>query len=174
MHTLLHLQKSNRFTLSLMVISIAVLLPILLHLIPPVNGIPIGAYLLPMFYIPLIALLIFGRKIALITAALAPTLNFLLVGNNNWGWMGMLTLELLVFTFVGSILIKTKFKMLLAMIALILAKLVSAIFIGSMELLPVTPFGYFQASLINAIPGLLILILITYYILKNNQKFLPS
>ncbi|MEX0884645.1 MAG: hypothetical protein WDZ72_14340, partial [Cyclobacteriaceae bacterium] len=79
MHTLIQIQKSNRYTLGLIVISAAVLLPILIHLIPPVNGIPMGAYLLPMFYIPLISLLIFGRKIALIVAALAPVLNFLLV-----------------------------------------------------------------------------------------------
>ena len=67
-------------------------------------GVPVGAYLLPMFYIPFIALVAYRLPVALIVALLAPPLNFLLTGNPQWGLMGILTIELVLFTLLAYVL----------------------------------------------------------------------
>lgn len=92
-------------TISLVLLA-AVFFPFVVHLIPPINGIPIGAFLLPMFYIPFIALFAYNWKLALPIALLAPLFNFLLTGNPNWEFLTVLTLELVLFTGLAFIFLK--------------------------------------------------------------------
>ncbi len=166
MHTIIQLRKNYGLLILFFLFPAAVIFPILVHLIPPVNGIPIGAILLPMFYIPLLVLLMYGRGAALLTACIAPFLNFLLVGNANWGFMGVLTLELVVFTYFVSLFLPTQAKYFSAILAIVLAKFISAISISVFHLIPVQGLDYFQNALINGIPGIIILTLITLLVLK--------
>ena len=166
MHTIIQLRKNHGVLFLFFLVPAAAAFPILVHLIPSVNGIPIGAILLPMFYIPLLVLFIYGRGAAILTACLAPVLNFLLVGNANWGFMGVLTLELVVFTYFVSLFIPTQLKLFSALLAIVFAKFISALFISVFQLVPVAGLEYFQNALINGIPGIVILILITFLALK--------
>ena len=60
---------------TLIILAATMLLPVLFHLIPPVRDVPMGARLLPLFYAPLVAVLLFRPHVGLIAAALAPMLN---------------------------------------------------------------------------------------------------
>ena len=153
------------------VLPIAIVFPILAHLAPPINGVPVGAYLLPMFYIPFIALVAYRLPVALIVALLAPPLNFLLTGNPQWGLMGILTIELVLFTLLAYVLmLQGKIKWIAAPLAYLGAKTISSAFLILIPLIEVAPFQFFSTSLSNATSGILILFVINLLSLKS----LPS
>ena len=150
------------------VLPLAIVFPIVIHLIPPYNGIPIGAYLLPMFYIPFVALVWYRLSVALIVAFLAPVLNFLVTGNPQWGFMATLTLELVFFTLLAYVMLKGNIKWVAAPLSYIGAKVLSSFLLLIIPLLDADPFTFFKASITNAAPGLLILLLINILAVKYN------
>ncbi|EPR67671.1 hypothetical protein [Cyclobacterium qasimii] len=153
------------------VLPIAIVFPILVHLAPPINGVPVGAYLLPMFYIPFVALVAYRLPVALIVAALAPPLNFLITGNPQWGLMGILTIELVTFTFLAyALLLPNTIKWFAAPLAYLGAKTISSAFLIFIPLIEVAPYQFFSTSLNNAATGILILLVINILSLK----YLPS
>jgi hypothetical protein len=153
-------------TISLILIA-AVIFPFLIHLIPPYNGIPIGAFLLPMFYIPFVTLFAYDWKVALPIALLAPLLNFQLTGNPNWEFLAVLTLELILFTGIAYWLLKTnKLKWLAAPLGYLGAKIISSLLLIVMPLLSAVPWEFFLTSLSRALPGIAVLFLINFLLLK--------
>ncbi len=159
-------------TISLVFLA-AVFFPFLIHLIPPYNGIPIGALLLPMFYIPFIALFAYDWKVALPIALLAPLLNFQLTGNPNWEFLAVLTLELILFTGIAYWLLKGNvFKWLAAPLGYLVAKIISSLLLIVIPLLPAVPWEFFLTSLSRALPGIAVLFLINFLLLKfgNYQR----
>ena len=90
--------------LSVTALSVAVtlLLPFLVHLIPS-SGVPLGARLLPIFFAPFLAAMLFHPAVSLITAAATPALNHLLTGRPSPEMAGLLSAELLLF--VGFVLL---------------------------------------------------------------------
>ncbi|WP_339925631.1 hypothetical protein [uncultured Cyclobacterium sp.] len=152
------------------VLPIAIVFPIIVHLAPPYNGIPIGAYLLPMFYIPLVALIAYRLPVALIAAALSPFFNFFLTGNPNWGFMGILTGELVIFTLLANLLLQGKLRWIAAPTAYIGAKVISSTSLLLFPFVETSPFLFFSSSLVNATTGILILLVINILSLK----YLPS
>lgn len=149
----------------------ACLLPILIHLIPPYQGIPIGALLLPMFYIPFIAIAFFRLHIGLIAAALAPTLNFLLTGNPQWQIVAILSFELVLFVLIAYGLLQTKgMKWLAAPIAYLIAKIISSSCLWLIPILPESePVTFFLTSVSNGMAGILILGLLNISVLYYKQ-----
>lgn len=167
------LKTDNRSTLKTAgwLLPIAIVFPILVHLAPSINGVPVGAYLLPMFYIPFIALVAYRLPVALIVALLAPPLNFLLTGNPQWGLMGILTIELVLFTILAYVLmLQGKIKWIAAPLAYLGAKTISSALLILIPLIEVAPFQFFITSLRNATSGILILLVINILSLK----YLPS
>ena len=152
------------------VLPIAIVFPLIVHLAPPYNGIPIGAYLLPMFYIPFIALVLYRFPVALIVSLLAPILNFLLTGNPQWGFMGILTIELVFFTGLAHLLLQGNLKWIAAPLGYIGAKVVSSSILFVIPLVEAMPFDFFRTSLTNAVAGILILFLINILAVK----YLPT
>jgi glucose-6-phosphate-specific signal transduction histidine kinase len=150
------------------VLPLAIIFPIIIHVIPPYNGIPIGAYLLPMFYIPFVALVWYRLPVALIVAALAPILNFTLTGNPQWGFMAILTTELILFTVLANMMLKGKLKWIAAPLSYIGAKVISSVLLLAIPFLDTAPFLFFTASLTNAAPGILILLVINIVAVKYN------
>jgi len=150
------------------VLPLAIIFPIIVHLIPPYNGIPIGAYLLPMFYIPFVALVGYRLTVALIVATLAPILNFTLTGNPQWGFMAILTTELILFTALAYVMLKGHLKWVAAPLGYIGAKVLSSVGLLAIPLLDTAPFHFFTASLTNAAPGILILFVINILAVKYN------
>jgi hypothetical protein len=155
------------FKTTALILIAAVFFPFFVHLIPPMDGIPIGAFLLPMFYIPFIAIFFYDWKIALPIALLAPLLNFLITGNPNWEFLAVLTIELILFTgIVYMLLSKGKIKWFAAPLGYIIAKIISSLLLFLIPLLPAVPWEFFLTSLSRALPGIGILWLINFLLLK--------
>lgn len=175
MQTLLVKQRKFSFVKTAgWVLPLAVFFPFLVHLIPPQNGIPIGAHLIPMFYIPFVALVWYRLPLALVIAAFAPIINFLLTGNPQWGFLAVLTLELLVFTFVANGLLKTKMQWVTAPVSYLGAKTVSSLLLVFVPLLPAEPLDFMLASVTNAVPGLIVLLIINVLVLRFKQSRNPT
>jgi len=145
----------------------AVFFPFIIHLIPPHNGFPIGAYLLPMFYIPFIALFWYDWKVALPIAVLAPLINFTITGNPQWEFLVVLTLELVLFTGIAYLLLNHKtLKWIAAPFGYIGSKVISSLLLIVIPIMPAAPMEFFLGSLSRALPGIGILLLLNFLLLK--------
>lgn len=147
------------------------MLPLLIHLIPPYQGTAVGAILLPMFYVPFIAVVFFRLHVGLLAAALAPVLNFLLTGNPQWQIVAMLSFELVAFTLIAYWLLKTKGAgWIAAPLSYLITKVVSS---GALLLVPLIsdtqPLDFFLTSIHNGIPGILMLCVINVIVLWYQQ-----
>ena len=148
-----------------------VLLQFLVHLIPPHNGTPVGAYLLPMFYAPLIAVAFYGLRVGLITGILAPVLNYALLGNPRPELIAGLTLELTIFAVAAWYLMSYKrFNIVSAPLAYILAKVVAATVMIVLPFANTTSITTFFNGLVNAIPGILVLLAVNIVITRLKEK----
>ena len=118
-----------------------------------------GAILLPMFYVPLIALLFYRTHVAVIVALLAPVINYLLTGLPHWQFMTLLGFELLVFTLIANRLLHSVvMAWVAAPLAFLLAKIIATSILFFIPLLEsAMPLLYLRNSLSNAIPGILLL-----------------
>jgi hypothetical protein len=159
-----------------LILMAAVFFPFVIHLIPPHNGFSIGAYLLPMFYIPFIALFLYNWKVALPIAILAPLINFLVTGNPNWGFLVVLTLELVLFTGIAFLLLNhTTLKWTAAPFGYIGAKIISSLLLFVIPIMPAAPMEFFLGSLSRALPGIGILLLLNFLLLKyGNPSWIIS
>ncbi len=157
--------------------SVAVLLaacvfPLLIHGIPPYQGIPIGAILLPMFYVPLIALFFFRLHVAFIAAALSPVINFLLTGNPQWEIVAILSFELIIFVGIAYKLLQIRgVRWIAAPLAYLLTKVVSSTALWLIPLLPENPpVNFFLTSVRNGFIGILLLGLLTLVLVWYRQS----
>lgn len=142
-------------------------LPFLIHLIPPYQGIPMGAFLLPMFYIPFIAVFFFRLPIGLAVAACAPILNYLISGSPNWEFMAILSFELILFTVFAFLLLQSTGLWVAAPVAYLFAKIISSTFLVFVPLLQVSPMDFFVNSLTNAAPGILLLFILNWVLIRK-------
>lgn len=157
-------------TISIVLVA-AVFFPFFVHLIPPQNGIPIGAFLLPMFYIPFIALFAYTWKVALPIAFLAPSLNFLITGNPNWEFLTVLTLELVLFTGIAYSMLKGNWsKWAAAPLGYLGAKIISSLLLNVIPMVSSVPWDFFLSSITRALPGIGVLLLINFLLLKFLNK----
>ncbi|WP_194774659.1 hypothetical protein [Pararhodonellum marinum] len=154
-----------------LVLIIAVLIPFLIHLAPPYLGVPVGAYLLPLFYIPFIALLWYGWRVALPVALLAPLLNFLLTGNPDWGWISILTLELTLFVCISYLLMTQKeVKWMAAPLAYLGSVYLSSMLLFFYPIVGGNPVAFFLDTVMNGIPGICILLLLNVLLINIHPK----
>ncbi len=153
---------------TLIILAATMLLPVLFHLIPPVSDVPMGARLLPLFYAPLIAVLLFRPHVGLIAAALAPMLNYLLTGRPEFGLVTLLSLELVTFALVSLLVLRLQLKLwLMVPVALVVAKTASFVLLHAMpHLSAMPPAVYWQVTLFNAIPGMLVLMAIAWTVTR--------
>ncbi|MDJ0834504.1 MAG: hypothetical protein QNJ69_13350 [Gammaproteobacteria bacterium] len=153
---------------TLIILAATMLLPVLFHLIPPVSDVPMGARLLPLFYAPLIAVLLFRPHVGLIAAALAPMLNYLLTGRPEFGLVTLLSGELLTFSLIMLLALKLRLPAwLMVPVALLLAKTASFLLLHAMpHLSALPPVVYWQVTLANAIPGMLVLMAIAWTVTR--------
>jgi membrane-associated HD superfamily phosphohydrolase len=148
----------------------ACILPFIIHLIPPYNGIPMGAFLLPMFYIPFIAVFFYKLHVGLIIAALAPIINFLITGNPDWQFITVLSVELVVFTLFAYVLLKTHWSTFAAPLAYLLTKILSSLLLFLIPVLPISPIDFFSNSITNGAPGVVVLLVINWLLIKKWNK----
>lgn len=143
------------------------LIPFLIHLIPFGGTVPLGARLLPILYAPLLAAWLFHPIVALASSLLMPFTNYALTGMPAFNVAVMLSVELGVFSFILTIC-KKRFprQPLLAPLAVIAGKTVFALLLFIFSLLPLSPWAYFTSSVVNAIPGLLVLLAINLTLIR--------
>lgn len=148
----------------------ACLLPFVVHMIPPYQGIPMGAFLLPMFYVPFIAVVFYRLSLGLVIAALAPLANFLVAGSPDWQFITVLTFELIVFTYFAFLLLQTSWKTVAAPLGYLLAKTVSSSMLLIVQILPVSPLEFFKNSVVNGAAGIVVLLLLNWVLIKKWPK----
>lgn len=169
-HLIKNQYKSSPASVMLLSLIAAVLFPIVVHLLPSVQGTPVGAILLPMFYVPLVALLLIDRVPALVAAALSPTLNFLISGNEQWSLLILLSFELMVFTLVISYLFSKNAPFWTVVPGIFLAKVAGAGLIAGFGLLPLSPITYFVQSLYTGLPGIVMLLALSFLLMVKMKK----
>ena len=147
-----------------------ILIQFAVHLIPPINGVPLGAILLPMFYIPLIALIFYKFHVGLLAAVLGPIINYLLTGSPKIEIVFLLTVELIVFVLILLFLLNNKINKISALIAILSAKLTSWFVFTTLPLSSEFSTGFFVQSFTNAIPGIFVLALMNFLLLYIKDK----
>lgn len=161
---------SRRYVIPATLVTIAatVALPFLVHLLPPVNGTPVGAVLLPLFIAPFVALYLFHPAAALVAALVTPSINRALTGQPTAEMAVLLTVELTVFTVV-ALLLKSRWprSVVNAPAAYLAAKVVAAIVLSLTALIPALPLGYLTSSVVNALPGLAILLVVNLLLVRR-------
>lgn len=145
------------------VLAASVVLPFLVHLVPPLAAIPLGARVLPMFYAPFIAVILFRPHVAIITGLFSPILNSLLTGHPLPEKVFVLTIELVLFSII-SYLIHRKWKNFwgAAPLAYLVTVLSVMSLLGSIEFL--------IGTIVMSFPGLAILLLINIFLLRSQPK----
>jgi hypothetical protein len=143
------------------VLAVSVALPFTIHLLPAIAARPVGAMLLPMFYAPLIAVILFRPHVAIITGLLSPLLNSRLTGHPLPEMAGLLTFELVLFSVI-ALLIQRRWKSFPG----------SAVFAYLAAVLSAAAIFHFQPwNIITvALPGLTVLFLINKFLLKIQSR----
>lgn len=152
----------------IIVLSATLIIPFVVHQIPSVNSVPIGAMLLPMFYISIPSLYFFKNyKLVSVAVGLAPVTNFLITGHPDLGLVYILTMELILYTIILYWLLqlnKKSVSVIAGGLGYILTKVVSTstLFLP-FKLLDLDAKQFFFGSISNALPGIFILCIISYF-----------
>ena len=149
---------------------LSVMFPFMIHLIPVPGNAQLGPRLLPMFYAPLLAVLLGRTRSAVTLALLAPWLNWALTMHPSPAGAVVMVVELLGFVFVMRLLLAgVEIRWFLAAPAyfagMAAAWVVTAVFpalIGGQAALP-----WAAQSVVIGLPGLAILVLINWLVLRN-------
>jgi len=151
-------------------IAASIFIQFIIHIIPAGGQAPLGAILLPMFYVPLIALIFYNFQAALIVTTVGPIINYFLTGSPKLEIVPLLTFELLVFVLILALLLKSdRINKVSALIAIISAKLASwSVF--SLFNLSGFSASFFINSLIIAIPGIIVLVLMNILLLYIKDR----
>lgn len=147
-------------TISLSAVAVAATLafPYLVHLLPAGQGPQVGATYLPIYWAPLLAVMLFGLVPGLAAAALGPILNHLVTGSPPEFLLTSMTLELVAFVLILYLVLRASPRNL---VAVPLAYLVSRALVTAVTWLTSgTSSGTWNAlgsSLQTAWPGIAIL-----------------
>jgi hypothetical protein len=152
-------------------VTASVAFPFLVHLLPPVQGTPMGAIILAMFYAPFIAVLLSKYHVGLIVAMVAPLLNALITGHPNWAVVPVLTLELTVFVSFVYLLNKySKINWFSAPLAYLAAKTISATVIAIFPfVLGVHPVDFWVNAVSTGLVGIVILTIINILVIRHRS-----
>jgi hypothetical protein len=147
----------------------AILLPFLVHLLPWSGARPAGVYLIPVFWTAFVAVY-FGSTFTALAVALAmPVANLIGTGLPALDWVGPMSLELVAYVMVASILVHHWPRFWLAApVAYVPAK---AIAIAIQWFSPIghdgrEPLNHLVNATVNGLAGLAILTLINLALVK--------
>ncbi len=151
-------------------IAASILLQFVIHFIPQVNGIPLGAILLPMFYVPLIAVTFYKFQTALVVTAFGPILNYLITGNPRLETVPLLTFEVLLFVLMLTVFLRYN-KLIRAgtLISILTALTVSPLVFGIFNSSGFSAL-HLLTSLQNAVPGMIIIVLVNILLLRLKKR----
>lgn len=166
------LKSDNRIQIPATAVTIGLMLlfPFIVHWI---GGPTAGSRWLPLFYVPILAVALFHPWVSIIASLLTPLLNHFLTGAPPLPTAVVLSVELVVFSLVMQQFYQRWPKFWgAAPLAFLVAKIASLLllFLAPMTLIPVPPWQFFRSSLLNAWPGLLVLLLINWLVVKGLQR----
>lgn len=146
-------------------LSLSLLFPFMVHILPVPDDARIGARLLPMFYAPLLAALLGRPRSAFVVAAVAPWLNWALTSHPTPRSAIVTMLQLLVFVWVVRTLVgRLGARWFLAVPAyaagMLVSMVVAAIFPDLISGRPLVP--WILNSMTMALPGVAVLLLINW------------
>lgn len=148
-----------------LVIGLTMFLPFVVHMIPSWDDSPIGGKLLPIFYAPLIAALTRKWHVSILASVVSPWLNYLIFGSPTLGMASLLSLQLVPFcwfAFYAGHRFGARFW--IGPVAFLVSKpVVLLLFWIIPSVLPrVHPLIFIYHTTVQALPGLIILGLISY------------
>lgn len=154
-------------------LAVAWLVPFVVHLLPWSGPRPLGAHLLPMFWTAFAAVYLHGLRVGLLVGLFAPALNLALTGLPALRWLSVLSFELVVFALFAWWAVRHRPALwFIAPAGYLAAKLAST---GLQTLLALfgdlgAPGAFLLGSLRNALPGLAVLAIINFALLKFYPK----
>jgi hypothetical protein len=154
-------------------VGLGVIFPFIVHQVPAVGGIPWGARLLAMFVAPFVGLLLLRFRLALVPAVVAPFLNSQLFGNPPSHLAGLLIVELIVFTAMAAVLLRSNRRLWVAApLAFLAAKAFSGLTMVSSGLVgqSISAGSYIAESVVVGLPGLGVLLLIHIALLRVTRN----
>lgn len=169
LYTLREKRAAVQIPATLVTIGLMMLLPFLVHLLPPIGGSPIGPRLLPLFYAPFVAAALCHPAVALVASLTVPLLNHALTGSPALNIAAILTFELVIFSLASRFMTQRWPRFWgAAPLAYLIAKLASLLMliVLPLNLIPAPPLTFFWSSLTTAVPGLIVLLLINFALVK--------
>ncbi len=83
-------------------LAIAWFVPFAVHLVPWAGARPLGAHLLPMFWMTFVAVYFYGVRTGIIVGLFAPAINLLATGLPAWKFIATMSAELVLFALVAA------------------------------------------------------------------------
>lgn len=98
------LQIAAKYQLSqtVLVLAATMILPLVIHLIPNINGNLAGAVLLPIFWAPMVAAFVYKKHVAILAGIFAPLFNYLILGRPAPEMVVTLGFEIVLFALLAS------------------------------------------------------------------------
>lgn len=170
---ILKLSELNLVSQITLIAAVSIIITFTVHLIPNINNKPIGVYLIPLFYTPVIALHIFKAMPIAIVSAITPYFFYLLIGKPDLDSAAFLSMEVFSFTLIMSYLMNRFKKLKIAsLISFASAKLISYCLMFLIPVLAIKEMSlsaYFYTLFIS-FPGLMIMLLIENTLRRNPEK----
>lgn len=153
-------------------LAISIAIPFMVHLIPPIKGWPLGAFLLPIYFAPLIAVIKFRLHVAIVAGLLSPYLNMLITGHPMPIKVVPLTIEVIIFSVVVYLILRKWHKFPAAAPIGFLAAIASRYLFSLVLPSVVQPMPlpeYALRTLVFTIPGVIILTIINWLLVRTRD-----
>lgn len=129
-----------------------------------------GSIFLPMHFFVLMAGLLFGWRVGLVTGLLTPLISFATSGMPPVAILPTIILEVMAYGFFAGYLRERKIDLWLALIlALVFGKAV--LFFSAWILMPVNPVNYLYSAVKTGLPGILLQLALLPFLIKTIQKY---
>jgi hypothetical protein len=164
--SILQLSAKYQLTQTVVILAVTMILPVLVHLLPNINGQISGAVLLPIFIAPLFASFVYKKHVAIFAGIFAPLFNYIIMGRPAPEMVITLGFEVVLFALLVSELKNLKgIKYIAAPLAFLVASFAVAIGLSVLGILA-NPVSFWMNSTFIAIPGILLLGVMNLAILK--------
>ena len=162
----LQLSSKYQITQTVVILAATMILPILIHLLPNINGNISGAVLLPIFFAPMFATFIYKKHVAIFAGIFAPLLNFLIMGRPAPEMIITLGFEVVLFVLILGLLKNfNAIRYFAAPLAYLFSSLIVAVGLSLIGNL-VNPLSFWMNSTFIAVPGILLIGILNIAILK--------
>lgn len=162
----IQLVSKYQITQAFTILAATMILPVLIHFLPNINGQLSGAVLLPIFWAPLFATFVYKKHVALFAGIFAPLLNYLILGRPAPEMVITLGFEVVLFVLLlGGLKNFKVIQYFAAPLAYLVASLITAFGLSLLGNIS-DPMTFWMNSTLIAIPGIILMGLINVAILK--------